>query len=87
MNKVKDNCIASNEEILTDDVGLKTEDITPRDLLKFARQVLLAVYLMFVFGCIAEFVKPGNSIFEICKTTLPSVATLVIGYYFGSSKS
>jgi hypothetical protein len=42
---------------------------------------------MYIGAAISEYVKPGNPIDEACKITLPSIAILVIGYYFGAAKS
>lgn len=60
-------------------------DVTPVHILGLAKGILLVVALMYVAAAIAEYLKPGNDIYAACKITLPSIATLVIGYYFGSA--
>jgi len=73
-----------NEDII--EKPLYTDkDVTPRDLLKFARQILGGLAILFVFGCFAEWMLPYHGIIDLCKTVLPSIATLVIGYYFGKT--
>ena len=61
------------------------EDITPRDMLKFAKSILVVIAGLFLLGGISELIKPNCGIFEACKTILPPIATLVIGFYFGKS--
>jgi hypothetical protein len=41
---------------------------------------------LFIGAAITECWQPGNAVFETCKITLPTLATFVIGYYFGSTK-
>lgn len=62
------------------------KDVTPRDIFNFVKWILGALYLLFLCGGIAEYFNPGDHIiFEACKTILPPIATLVIGYYFAKS--
>lgn len=61
------------------------EDITPRDMLKFAKSILIVIAMLFFLGGVSELIKPNCGIFEACKTILPPIATLVIGFYFGKS--
>lgn len=61
------------------------EDITPRDMLKFAKSILIVIAMLFFLGGVSELIKPKCGIFEACKTILPPIATLVIGFYFGKS--
>jgi len=68
-------------DLLDDD--LLQNDITPKDRLRFAKTILLALSIMFIMGAGTEMVHPQNNVFEACRTILPSFATLVIGYYFG----
>lgn len=72
-------------EDIVDSPLYEKEDVTPRDLLKFARQILWYLALLFIFGCFADWLIPDRGIFDCCKTALPSIATLVIGYYFGKT--
>jgi hypothetical protein len=52
--------------------------------LKFAKILLFGVSIIFVFGAVVQLFMPdqGGPIFESCKTLLPPLATLIIGYYF-----
>lgn len=61
-------------------------EVTPVHILGLAKGILIVVAIMYVGAAVAESFKPGNHIYEACKITLPSIATLVIGYYFGSQK-
>lgn len=74
-----------NNYLLSDKKGVETKDVTPRDLLRFAKIILLFIAVLFILASITEVIWPKNAIFETCKIILPSIATLVIGYYFGSS--
>lgn len=51
----------------------------------FAKKILLALGILFFLGGLAECIVPNSQVFEACKTILPPIATLVIGYYFGKS--
>lgn len=77
----------SNKDILLDIPTVIQEDITPRDMLKFAKAILAVLAVLFAGGAACELLKPQSNIFEACKTILPPIATLVIGYYFGKSSS
>lgn len=61
------------------------EDITPKDLMIFAKIILFMLSLMFILAAVSELLIPSNDVFEASKTILPPIATLVIGYYFGKS--
>lgn len=87
-----------SDELLADETTLPIEKlsdvpvakegaVTGLHLLGFAKNILLIVSVLFLLAAITELWIPGNKVYEACKITLPSIATLVIGYYFGSSKS
>lgn len=76
-----------NDELVDDKPSLKIEDITPKDLLFFAKVILLVLSILWILGGLSEIFRPGNNLFEACKITLPPIATLVIGYYFGKNKN
>ena len=77
----------NDNEVLVEEQATIVEDITPRDLLKFAKLILGVLALLFFAGALSEIIRPNNHVFEACKTILPPIATLVIGYYFGKSSS
>jgi len=88
-NLQDENC----KEVLDDSKGVLAEtpyidegNVTPIHMLSFAKKILLVLAIMFVIAAFFEFYRPGNAVFETCKVTLPSIATLVIGYYFGSTR-
>lgn len=74
------------EENLTDLPGVEKEsEVSPKDKLKFAKQILFGLVILFI----ASFVMSAlgfKEIFESCKEILPPIATLIIGYYFGAIK-
>lgn len=74
------------EEALTE-VTPALNDVTPRHILSFAKAILAVLALIFLISSAIECYHPGSAVFETCKVTLPSLATLVIGYYFGTAKS
>lgn len=81
-----DEAQASDEKLFAQSEGVKEGSVTPLHLLCLAKWILAVVGVIYVIAGIAELFKPGSALFEACKVTLPSIATLVIGYYFGSSK-
>ncbi len=70
--------------------------ISPKDILLFAKQILLYLFflVLFVFALsyATAWVSPQNqtlstivgTILDITKTAVPSIVTLVLGFYFGS---
>ena len=72
-----------NDEIESNNPELK--DVSPRELMIFAKYILLVLSLLFILGGISDLIRPEIHIFEACKTILPPISTLVIGYYFGKS--
>lgn len=61
------------------------EEVTPKDLLLFGKLILLGVSLIFCLGMLCDMINQNVQIFEACKTILPPIATLIIGYYFAKS--
>ena len=59
--------------------------VTPIHLLRFAKWILSIIGAIYVLAGLSEILYPHNNVFETCKVTLPSLATLVIGYYFGTA--
>jgi len=77
--------LSDTEEELSDVKGIETQTITPKDLLGFAKGILIALAVLFLIGAIIDIYRPASIVFEACKTILPPIATLVIGYYFGKT--
>lgn len=71
------------DELLDTPGGVESGKVTPRELLVLGRQILLSIFLLFSIGMLTAIVWPNNPVFDTCKTILPPIATLVIGYYFG----
>ncbi len=84
-NNGKTISIVDQGETLTSDVTLIT-DVTPRHILSFAKCILVGLAILFIIGMGIDCYHPGGEVFAACKMTLPSLATLVIGYYFGTTK-
>lgn len=76
---------SESAEVLTDDVTVISE-VTPQHMLSFAKSILTGLTILFLIGMVIECVYPNGKVFEACKLTLPPLATLVIGYYFGTAK-
>lgn len=74
-----------NKDVLEDDQAVRRRAISPKDLLIFAKWILFFLAVLFALGALCEMIRPASTIFEACKTILPPIATLVIGYYFGKS--
>jgi hypothetical protein len=85
-SEIKESPKVLREEIVPNAIP-KIEEVTPKDLLRLGRHVLLSVLLIFVFSAVLAIFYPVNGmpIFESCKIILPPFATLVIGYYFGKT--
>lgn len=85
MDDITEKQHAANE-ILSDISGIRLEKtVTPKDILKLGRQILAVLALMFICGGVSAVLWPNSPVFEACRTILPPIATLVIGYYFGRS--
>lgn len=72
-----------DSEIITDLLPLKEHKITPVHRLSFAKSILLGLAILFCLGMLLTVFTHDQSIFDACKTVLPPIATLIIGYYFG----
>lgn len=68
--------------------GFTLEPFGEREKFQLAKWILLGIGILFASGAGALYRRPAEAqeIFEACKTILPPIATLVIGYYF-SEKS
>lgn len=87
-NNVIDESNLPDDKLFQPIDGIEKDGVvTPIHLLRFAKCILSAIGVIYVLAGLSEFYCPNNNIFETCKVTLPSLATLVIGYYFGSTKS
>lgn len=82
----KETAISLSSDELSDISGVQIEEVTPRDLLKLGREILGVLAILFTLGAISILIWPNSPVFEACRTILPPIATLVIGYYFGKSK-
>lgn len=72
------------DDIAVDKAVIK-DDVTPKDMLKLARQILLVSSILYFLSWIADWVIPGHEIFDRSSTSIPPIVTLVIGYYFGKT--
>lgn len=86
--------MTNNEPIIKDDSNIteisafKTEGVSPLAQFRFAQRILLGCAAIFAAsGVAASFCQAGIPVFDACKTILPPIATLVIGYYFGEAKN
>lgn len=73
------------KDFIGKDKPIITNEVTPKDLLKFAKLILLMIVILFFMAGISELIYPDNNFFDVCRNVLPSLTTLVIGYYFGKS--
>lgn len=91
--------MAHNEELDVSQRYQENGDLTERDRLVFARQILFCLFLLVIVVFCASFllvslyadntelVKLVNTILDITKTVVPSTVTLVLGFYFGKKDS
>ena len=75
--------IDNQDEIITNVSPLQERKLTPVHRLSFAKSILFGLAILFVLGMIISTFTHNNEIFDACKTVLPPIATLIIGYYFG----
>lgn len=52
-----------------------------------SKSILIAASGLYILAAISELIIPNNCVFEVSRVTLPSIASFVIGYYFGTIKS
>ena len=72
-----------------DKLAIYTKSIDESDKLALAKWLLGGVALLLILGGVAYFLSDTprvEKLFQACITTLPPIATLVIGYYFSQSK-
>lgn len=84
-NNIIDESKLSDDKLFDQIQGFEKDGIvTPIHLLRFAKWILGIIGVIYVLAGMSEIISPHNNVFETCKVTLPSLATLVIGYYFGT---
>lgn len=76
-----------DNEIITNISPLQERKLTPVHRLSFAKSILLGLAILFVLGMLISTITHNNEIFDTCKTVLPPIATLIIGYYFGEKSA
>lgn len=87
-NTVIDESTLPDDKLFESIQGVEKDGVvTPIHLLCFAKWILAIIGVIYVLAGLSEVIYPHNNVFETCKVTLPSLATLVIGYYFGTTKS
>ena len=85
-NNIIDESTLSDDKLFDSIQGFEKDGIvTPIHLLRFAKWILGIIGAIYVLAGLSEIIYPHNNVFETCKVTLPSLATLVIGYYFGTA--
>jgi hypothetical protein len=58
--------------------------ITEKEKFVAAKQILLGLSVLYVITIVSYLLRPteGNKLLEICNTTFPALATLVLACYF-----
>lgn len=70
---------------LTNTPPYKDGKVSEIERMRFGKNVLWSLLLVFIIAMVLEIIRPHNAVFEACKITIPSLATLIIGYYFAKS--
>ena len=78
--------IDDSNATINDSPSYESKEVSDRDIFSFAKAILMVLALIFLVGMGVECYRPNSTVFEACKLTVPSLATLVIGYYFGTTK-
>lgn len=81
-----DNYIDDSSASIIDLPFFESKEVSDRDIFMFAKLILLALATIFLVGMGIDLYHPNSAVFEACKLTIPPLATLVIGYYFGTAK-
>lgn len=82
------NEMIEDNKITDEPAFINKDEVTPTDQFKFAKQLLFACASIFILSGLGACICPaGVPIFDACKTILPPIVTLVIGYYFGETKN
>lgn len=77
--------MTEEHETLSESKFYDSEEVSPQDLLKFAKMILSTIAIIFILAMFFKLFSKDYLVFESCKTILPPIATLVIGFYFGKS--
>lgn len=90
VNKTKEGIdqpyIDDSNATINDSPSYESKEVSDRDIFGFAKAILMVLAVIFLVGMGMECYHPNSTVFEACKLTVPSLATLVIGYYFGTTK-
>lgn len=78
--------IDDSNATINDFPSYESKEVSDRDIFRFAKSILMVLAVIFLVGMGMECYHPNSTVFEACKLTVPSLATLVIGYYFGTTK-
>lgn len=78
--------IDDSNATINDSPSYESKEVSDRDIFRFAKSILMVLAVIFLVGMGMECYHPNSTVFEACKLTVPSLATLVIGYYFGTTK-
>ncbi len=84
MNDELDSQMMIEDPVMTFEI-INSQDVTPQDILRFAKSILSTFAMLSLFAGLAELYSPQNNIFSAMREILPPMATMVIGFYFGKS--
>lgn len=73
------------KEIISSASSFEKKDVTPMDLLKLAKEILISLVALFLIAIGCRIFTGDLIIFESCKVILPPIAGWVIGFYFGKT--
>lgn len=89
-NKIKEYIdkpyIDDSDATINDSPSYESKEVSDKDIFIFAKSILMVLAVIFLVGIGVECYHPNSTVFEACKLTVPSLATLVIGYYFGTNR-
>lgn len=74
------------DEKLSETPSFELKKVTEKDILTFGKWIIGGAAAIFVVAMISNLFVPSSNIFDVCKTILPPIVTLIIGYYFRHSK-
>lgn len=84
--EISEEYIDDSNATINDFPSYESKKVSDRDIFRFAKAILMMLAVIFLVGMGIECYHPNSAVFEACKLTVPSLATLVIGYYFGTTK-
>lgn len=76
-------------EIIPEENSVPIGNITEKEKFLIAKHILSGLALLYIVTLISYLIHPSNGIIlvDICKTTFPPLATMILVYYFRDTQN